>query len=162
LAKKEGGIVGKTFADYWTVVKLPVIVLIVWSIIQSAAMIGAPLMGWALGTIGLLITLVAFLYIGWTGIKTYKLDLAQSAVAGAIAAVISGIVSLIITIIVAATVGGAALGAASMMGFGAPAAAVGGFVMSALIIAGIIGLIVGAIIGAILAAIGAIAAQNMK
>lgn len=162
MAKKEGGIAGKTFADYWKVIQLPVIVLIGWAVLQTAGAVASPMLYGALGTIGMLIGLLAFLYIGWTGFKTHKFDLAQSAVAGAIAAAISGIVSFILSIIVFAAIGSTLVGAAGLMGYGAPAALTGGILMTAFVIGGIVSLIVGAIVGAILAAIGAIAAQNMK
>lgn len=164
MSKKEGEIAGKSVADYLKVIKLPVLVLVVWSVIQTAALVTAPMIGWALAAIGMLIGLVVFLYVGWSGIKTYKLDLAQCAVAGAITAVIAGIIGLILTIIVVAAAGTAVAGALAV--FGAPASVAGGiaggFVMSALILSGIVGLIIGAIVGAILAAIGAVIAQNVK
>jgi len=162
LVRKEGGIAGKTFADYWKVIQLPVIVLVVWSVIQTLGGTVTPMMYWALGLIGMLIGLAAFLYIGWNGFKTFKLDVTQSAVAGAIAGVITGIVSLILTIIVIAAFGSITLRAASMMGLGIPTAMAGGVLMTAVIIGGIVGLVIGAIVGAILAAIGAIVAQNVK
>ncbi len=166
LARKEGGIAGKTFADYWKVIQLPVIVLVVWAVIQTAVQMAAPMMGWGVGAIGMLISLIALLYVGWSGVKNYKLDLAQSAVAGALTAVIAGVVALILAVLAFAAVGTAVAGAAGMMGYGAgygvPAAAMGGFVIGALIIGRIFGLIVGAIVGAILAAIGAVVAQNVK
>ncbi|MEM0475877.1 MAG: hypothetical protein QW343_03730 [Candidatus Norongarragalinales archaeon] len=162
-------VAGKTLGEYWSVVKLPVLVVVAWSIIQMLAAFISPglyagygfMAGGMLGLLGSLIGLVAFLYIGWSAIKTHGYELMHAAVAGGVAGVITGIVAFILSIVTFFGVGSAVVAAAAAAGMGYGAAA-GMFTVGAIVIGGITGLIVGAIVGAILAGIGAFAAQNVK
>ncbi|MFH1642998.1 MAG: hypothetical protein ABIC04_08950 [Nanoarchaeota archaeon] len=82
----------KDFLEYWKVIKIPTYILVAWGVlgfIISAVSFSlyqsvfAPVAGWIL-------TVSAFGFIGWFGVKDHKVSLKFSAWAGALSGAISG------------------------------------------------------------------------
>jgi len=143
-APKAGEVLGKTPQEYYEAVKLPLAVLIAWSVIGFLAMLVSPWLGLITGPIGLLLGIVAPLYVGWTMVKRHAGDLLQALVAGVILGAITSAVNgalQVILVLISPTAFGAVVGA-GVVAIGA-----------------VVGIIIGGIIAAILSLIGALAAK---
>lgn len=98
----------KEFRDYWRVMKIPFMILALFSIaglvyayIDYKAYIGL-FGGWT----GYIISILVFGYLGWSSVKDYKFSVRQAAWSGAILGVIAGLFGAVLSVIMMFTVPG--------------------------------------------------------
>ncbi|MEM3030560.1 MAG: hypothetical protein QXH27_02385 [Candidatus Micrarchaeia archaeon] len=135
-----GAVLGKTPREYYEAIKLPLAVLVVWSVIGFLAALAVPPLVFITALVSLILALATGLYVGWTMVKRERGGLPQALVAGAALGVIANAVGRALDVIL------------SLMQAGALGAGVA-------VVAAIIGIVAGGIIEAALAAIGALAAK---
>ncbi|MEM4389667.1 MAG: hypothetical protein QXG98_03310 [Candidatus Micrarchaeia archaeon] len=139
-AKAPAGVLGKTPQEYYEIIKLPLAVLVVWSVVEFLVALAIPPLVFVVAPISLILALIAGLYVGWMMVKRAGGGAIQALIAGAALGVVANAVSGALSVIASLLRGGV---------FEAGVAVVGT----------LIGIIVGGIIEAVLAAIGALVAK---
>ena len=91
----------KELSFYWKIIKLPVYVLIGWSVLAFIVALASFSLYTSIFSsfASWILTIVVFGFIGWTTVKDHKEQVGTAAWAGAIAGVISGVVGAVIGIV---------------------------------------------------------------
>jgi hypothetical protein len=149
-APAEGGIFGKTLSEYYEVVKLPLAVLIIWSVISFLVLLALQPLQPIAGLIGLALLIIAGLYVGWAMVKNQAGGILQATAAGvglgAISSAVSGVLNIIAAII-------------QPSAFGPVAELAGGGIVALTVVGAVIGVIAGAVVGGVLSLIGGLVAK---
>ncbi|MCP3682577.1 MAG: hypothetical protein GY861_07805 [bacterium] len=92
---------GKSFSNYWKIIKIPTLILIAWSVLgfitalvsfSLYSSIFNPIAGWIL-------IFAVFGFIGWHTVKDHKGGVGTAALGGAITGVIAGLIGGIVAIL---------------------------------------------------------------
>lgn len=159
----KGLVGGKSFGEYVEVFKVPLFVVIAWSVlglVLSVALGAGFLL--ALGWVGIIVGFCAWFYCGLMAVKKHGFGLMQATLAGGIgglvARAIGGLMQIVLFYFVPSQVGALMGGWGMMFGVMASSTATSAW----LVTLEIANLVFGLFFGALLAAIGAFVALHLK
>jgi membrane protease YdiL (CAAX protease family) len=153
----------KELSYYWKIIRIPLLILVVWSIASLViAMVSYSMYkGIFSAAAGLILSVCVFGFVGWTTVKDYKGTVKLGAWAGALTGIliglIGGVIGILMVYLVPAVTSDAVRQATAA---GTPSDTAKSMVIIGSYFGLIIGLIINGIIGAILAAIGALIAKK--
>ena len=152
----------KEFKDYWKIIKLPVYIIVGWSVLSFImSIISYDLYSNIFSSgAGFVLMLAIFGFIGWTAVKDYKGTVKIGAWSGALAGAITGFVGAIISILMFYIVPDVILAAAAQAG--ADPSQIQGFMAIGIYIGLVTGPLFSGLIGALLSTIAAFIATKIK